>query len=179
MAWTGDPAKLNGGGPIWAIFDADAVTREKWATEPPVVDRARGYFFSADTLEELAKQFTRNPYQWRPMPGNVLRETVERFNTFVDTGVDLDFKRPNPRYKIQTPPFYAAWATPSLHDSLTGLRINTRAQVLDLSSQVIPGLYCAGETMGGFALHGLGRCIVFGRIAGMEAGKPEAPRRSQ
>jgi urocanate reductase len=25
LAWTGDPNKLNGGGPIWAIFDADAV----------------------------------------------------------------------------------------------------------------------------------------------------------
>ena len=24
LAWTGDPKKLNGGGPIWAIFDADA-----------------------------------------------------------------------------------------------------------------------------------------------------------
>jgi len=30
LAWTGDPNKFNGGGPIWAIFDADAVTREEW-----------------------------------------------------------------------------------------------------------------------------------------------------
>ena len=30
MAYNGDPNKLNGGGPIWAIFDADAVAREKW-----------------------------------------------------------------------------------------------------------------------------------------------------
>lgn len=171
MAWSGDPAKLNGGGPIWAIFDADAVKREKWSTEPPVVDRAGGYFFSGDTLEELAAQIKRNPYQWRPMPGAALRQTVERFNSFVDTGVDLDFKRPSPPHKIATPPFYAAWSTPSLHDSLTGLRTNTSAQVMDYQSQVIPGLYCAGEAQGGFALHGLGRCIVFGRIAGMEAAK--------
>jgi succinate dehydrogenase/fumarate reductase flavoprotein subunit len=171
MAWTGDPAKLNGGGPIWAIFDADAVVRERWSTEPPVVDRERGYFFSGDTLEDLAKQIDRNPYQWRPMPGAALRETVERFNSFVETGVDLDFKRPSPPHKIAKPPFYAAWATPCLHDSLSGLRTNNRAQVLDVGGNVIPGLYCAGETQGGFAQHGLARCVVFGRIAGMEAAK--------
>jgi urocanate reductase len=171
MAWTGDPAKLNGGGPIWAIFDAEGVKREKWSTEPPVVDRERGYFFSADTLEELAAQVKKNPFQWRPMPGAALRETVERFNSFVDTGVDADFKRRTPPHKIATPPFYAAWATPSLHDSLTGVKTNTKCQVVDLQGAVIPGLYCAGEAQGGFALHGLGRCITFGRIAGMEAAK--------
>ena len=171
MAWTGDPAKLNGGGPVWAIFDSAAVEREKWSTEPPVVDRERGYFFSGDTLEELAGQIRRNPFQWRPMPGATLRDTVERFNSFVDTGVDLDFKRRTPPHKIETPPFYAAWATPSLHDSLSGLRTSVRGEVLTGQGEVIPGLYCAGEAQGGFALHGLGRCIVFGRIAGMTAAK--------
>lgn len=29
LAWTGDPKKFNGGGPIWAIFDAGAVAREE------------------------------------------------------------------------------------------------------------------------------------------------------
>ena len=38
MAYNGDRAKLNGGGPIWAIFDADAVAREKWNPKPPNVD---------------------------------------------------------------------------------------------------------------------------------------------
>jgi hypothetical protein len=178
LAWTGDPNKLNGGGPIWAVFDSNAVKREKWSTEPPVVDRERGYFFSADTLEELAALIKRNPYQWRPMPGDALRATVERFNSFVDTGVDTDFKRRKPPFKIDTPPFYAAWATPCLHDSLTGIRTNTRCQVLSTQGQVIPGLYAAGEAQGGFALHGLGRCITFGRIAGMEAGRrdQQSPR---
>ena len=41
----------NGGGPIWAIFDADAVAREKWDPKPPHVDIDAGFFFSADTLE--------------------------------------------------------------------------------------------------------------------------------
>ena len=38
MAHNGDPNKLNGGGPIWAIFDADAVVRERWNPKPPNVD---------------------------------------------------------------------------------------------------------------------------------------------
>jgi succinate dehydrogenase/fumarate reductase flavoprotein subunit len=41
--------------------------------------------------------------------------------------------------------------------------------VIDIRGKVIPGLYAVGETQGGFQMHGLARCIVFGRIAGMEA----------
>ena len=168
---TGDPKKLLGGGPIWAIFDADAVAREKWLTDTPHVDRAGGYFFSGATLEELAAQLKRNIYQWRPMPGDALRKTVERFNSFVVSGTDSEFKRPSPPHKIEKPPFYAAWATPCLHDSYTGLRTNTNCQVMDMQGKPIAGLFCAGETQGGIKSHGLGRCIVTGRIAGMEAAR--------
>ncbi len=35
MAYNGDTAKLNGGGPIWAIFDADAASRERWDPSRP------------------------------------------------------------------------------------------------------------------------------------------------
>jgi succinate dehydrogenase/fumarate reductase flavoprotein subunit len=167
MAYSGDESKLNGGGPIWAIFDADAVAREDWLPEPPHVDRD-GYFFSADTIAELAGKIV-NPYQKTTMPGDVLQATVERYNAFVTAGVDEDFGKPGPVHRIEKPPFYAAWATPILHDSLTGLRTNTNAEVIDTRGEVIPGLYCAGESQGGFAQHGLARCMVFGRIAGRHA----------
>jgi succinate dehydrogenase/fumarate reductase flavoprotein subunit len=167
MAYSGDPAKLNGGGPIWAIFDADAVVREQWRPTPPHVD-PDGYFFSADTLSELAGKID-NPYQKSVMPGEVLQATVERYNECVLMGVDADFNKPTPMHKIEKPPFYAAWATPILHDSLAGLRTNIHAEVIDIRGEVIPGLYCAGESQGGFAQHGLARCIVFGRIAGRHA----------
>jgi len=72
-------------------------------------------------------------------------------------------------YKIEQPPFYAAWSTPTIHDSYTGLRTNPSAQVMDLQGDVIEGLYCAGECQGGFNQHGLGRSLVFGRIAGRHA----------
>jgi len=169
MAWNGDTGKLNGGGPIWAIFDADAAAREKWNTKPPNVD-PDGYFYSAETIAELAGKI-KNPHQKKPISGEVLQETVNRYNSFVAAGADADFKKPTPMHKIEKPPFYAAWATPILHDTLTGLRTNTNAQVVDTRGQVIDGLYCAGESQGGFAQHGLARCMVFGRVAGRHAAK--------
>jgi len=169
MAWNGDTGKLNGGGPIWAIFDADAAAREKWNTKPPNVD-PDGYFYSAETIAELAGKI-KNPHQKKPISGEVLQETVNRYNSFVAAGADADFKKPTPLHKIEKPPFYAAWATPILHDTLTGLRTNTNAEVVDTRGQVIEGLYCAGESQGGFAQHGLARCMVFGRVAGRHAAK--------
>jgi succinate dehydrogenase/fumarate reductase flavoprotein subunit len=154
-------------GPIWAIFDADTVAREQWQVAPPYVD-PDGYFFRGDTLAQLAAAI-HNPYQAKPMDSATLHATVERYNAFVETGVDTDFGKPTPRYKIQTPPFYAAWATPLVHDTRAGLRINAQCQVMDLQGQVIPGLYCAGESAGGFNQHGLGRCTTQGYIAGKYA----------
>jgi succinate dehydrogenase/fumarate reductase flavoprotein subunit len=154
-------------GPVWAIFDADAVKRNKWNVEPPYVD-PEGYFFSGRTFAELAAAI-KNEYQAKPMKGETLQATVERYNSFVDAGKDADFGKPAPKHKIQTPPFYAAWATPNVHDTRSGLRINYKCQVLDMNGQVIPGLYCAGESAGGFNQHGLGRCTTQGFIAGMNA----------
>lgn len=160
-------AGANGGGPIWAIFDSAAANREEWDPNPPNVD-LNGWFFKANSIRGLAGKIA-NPYQRQPISPEMLEETVAHYNEFVEAGRDEDFGKPGPKYKIETPPFYAAWATPIVHDSLTGLRIDTRCRVLDLQGQVIPGLYAAGETAGGFALHGLPRAIVFGRIAGREA----------
>ena len=167
LANHGDTTKLNGGGPIWAIFDAGTVQRENWNPRPPHVD-ADGYFYSADTIPELAARI-RNPHQRYPVSGAVLQATVNRYNSFADAGADADFKKSAPLHKIETAPFYAAWATPIVHDALSGLRTNTNAEVIDTRGAVIPGLYCAGESQGGFAQHGLCRCMVFGRIAGRHA----------
>src|SRR2546429_6756868 len=40
-------------------------------------------------------------------------------------------------HKIEKPPFYAAWSTPILHDTLTGLRTNTNGEVMDIRGEVI------------------------------------------
>ncbi|MGB7949876.1 MAG: FAD-binding protein, partial [Candidatus Binatia bacterium] len=120
------------------------------------------------TLGELAAAI-KNEYQAKPMKGEILQATVERYNSFVDAGKDLDFGKPTPQYKVQSPPFYAAWATPVVHDTRAGLRINAKCQVIDMNGQVIPGLYCAGESAGGFNQHGMGRCATQGFISGINA----------
>ena len=158
----------NGGGPIWAIFDADAVAREKWNPIAPQVDFENGFFFKADTIADLARAI-RMKYQRVPMPVENLEETVARYNSFVDKGVDEDFAKPTPKFKIAKAPFYAAWATPMPHDTRAGLRINAKCQVVDLHGEVIPGLYCGGESAGGFSQHGTGRATCQGYIAGGNA----------
>ena len=60
----------------------------------------------------------------------------------------------------------------TVHHTMGGLEINTKAQVLDANGKVIPGLYAAGETTGG--IHGSNRLggnaiadiMTFGRDAG-------------
>ncbi len=154
-------------GPVWAIFDADAVEREAWKVTPPHVD-PQGYFFTANTITELAGAI-QNEYQARPVKGAKLQTTVERYNSFVDAGEDTDFGKPAPKYKIERPPFYAAWATTVVHDTRAGLRINAKCQVIAMNGIVIPGLYCAGESAGGFNQHGMGRCATQGFISGINA----------
>jgi succinate dehydrogenase/fumarate reductase flavoprotein subunit len=158
----------NGGGPIWAIFDSDAVAREDWDPKPPNVDIDRGFFFSAEAVGELARKIVMK-YQRVPMPPENLEASVARYNSFVDSGVDEDFGKPEPLFKIAKPPFYAAWATPVLHDTRAGLRINSKCQVLDMRGDVIPGLYCGGESAGGFSQHGLARATCQGFISGKNA----------
>jgi predicted oxidoreductase len=85
------------------------------------------------------------------------------------SAADKDFGKPKPMYKIAKPPFYAAWATPVVHDTRAGLRINSECQVIDINGQVIPGLYYGGESAAGFNQHGLARAACYGYIAGNAA----------
>jgi succinate dehydrogenase/fumarate reductase flavoprotein subunit len=137
-----------------------------------------GYFFRADTIEDLA-QAIRNEYQWRAMPPDALKQTVDRYNSFVDKGQDDDFKKPKPLFKIQKPPFYAAWSTPCIHDTYAGLRIDVNGQVADTDGVPIPGLYATGDCSGGFAQHGLGKSFVFGHLAALHAVNGEAVPRAK
>jgi len=53
-----------------------------------------------------------------------------------------------------------------------GIKINTNCQALEPDGRIIPGLYAAGECVGGIFYDdyigggSLARCVVLGRIAG-------------
>ena len=162
------------GGPIWAVFDADTVARNKWNVTYPDVDVKGGRFFSGNTIAELAGNIVNKYFDSVKMSATVLQDTVTRYNSFVDKGVDEDFNKPKPLYKLQKPPFYAAWATPCPHDTLTGLRINGQCQVVDIYGKVIPSLYAAGEAAGGHQVHGHGKVITAGYTAGTNAAKEKS-----
>ena len=118
--WNTGGARLPGAGPdLGPFFDSDAVTREKWTSTPPSVDIAEGIFLQRQHPGSTGCEI-QNKYQTTPMSGTALQATVERYNSFfVDAGKDSDFAKPAPTHKIQTAPFYAAWATPVVHDTRT------------------------------------------------------------
>lgn len=157
------------GGPLWAIFDADAVNRHGWIIDDVSVDVKDGRFFKANTVEELADKIVNKYYEQIKMDPQTLSQTISRYNGFVERGVDEDFGKPSVPYKIEKGPFYAAWATPGFHDTMTGLRVNRKMQVMDLFGKTISGLYCCGESSGGQKIHGFGRVLTSGYIAGLYA----------
>ncbi|HWR11018.1 MAG TPA: FAD-binding protein [Rectinemataceae bacterium] len=159
-------------GPQWAIFDSQAVKREKWVIDGSTVHP--DYFFSAPSLAELAAKIEACPYQKVKMPAANLEATVAEYNKAVDLGVDEAFNKPKPQYKIVEGPFYAAWATITVHDTYAGLRINQECKVMTMDGDVIPGLYCGGESAAGCSQHGLARCLTQGFIAGAVAAKEQA-----
>lgn len=162
-------------GPLWAIFDQAALDRTGWDITPPFTSETNGYFFSADTIEELAEKIQAGN-EFQRMPLRHLAETVSTWNSYVDDGFDPDFERGNdaPMHKIDSPKFYAASIMVIWHDSYGGLRINGKAQVLDMAGQPIPGLYSGGEAAGGVNKHGLGRGLVQGYMAGTNAAEEQA-----
>lgn len=156
-------------GPLWAIFDHEAVERTGWELRFPYV-ADNGYFFEADTIEDLAAQIEAG-HEFQRVPLKYLSETVTTWNGYVESGVDPEFEREvdAPLHRIATPPFYALSIMVIWHDSYGGLRVNGRQQVIDMQGKVIPGLYAGGEAVGGFNKHGLGKAHVHGYIAGTYA----------
>jgi len=161
-------------GPIWAIFDQDAVDRNGWELRFPYV-ADNGYYFKADTIQALA-ELIENGNEYQRVPLKYLAETVATWNGYVDAGADPEFEREvdAPMYPVATAPFYALSIMILWHDSYGGLRVNGKNQVIDMQGNVIPGLYAGGEAVGGFNKHGLGKGHVHGYIAGTHAAQETA-----
>jgi fumarate reductase flavoprotein subunit len=125
------------------------------------------------TLEELAGK--------AGLPAEALKETVARYNRYAEAGRDPEYGRMGQvgglgkLIKIDTPPFYLVEGISAILGTYCGAQVDSRARVLNIYGEPIPGLYAAGEVMGG--LHGdgymtgtaLGKALIFGRIAGRNA----------
>ena len=78
---------------------------------------------------------------------------------------------------IDEAPFEAYQTTCGVTFTFGGIRINTKGQAMDTEELEVPGLYAAGENVGGLFWFnypggtGLMAGAVFGKIAGESAGK--------
>lgn len=123
----------------------------------------------ADTIEELAAQICMDP--------EVLVETVERYNGFVDAGEDADFGKNMPgTTRLENPPFFALTLRPRPFVSYGGVRTDVDSHVLTADGTPIPGLYASGIVCGcypeqeGLAYNGgLNQALNYGFQAGYKA----------
>ena len=153
-------------GMFYSIDDVDSVhvrhtdaQLDKWADQ--------GNIWVADTLEELAEKLGIDP--------EVLVNTVETYNGYVEAGVDPDFGKNIMDLTIKTGPFYASPHKPAIHHTMGGIHINTNTEVIDTEGNVIPGLFAAGEVTGGIHAgnrlggNAVADAFTYGRIAGAHA----------
>jgi tricarballylate dehydrogenase len=94
--------------------------------------------------------------------------------------VGLDIPKSNWANRLDQPPFEAYAVTCGITFTFGGVRIDTSAAVQDRDGRPIPGLYSAGEMVGGLFYFnypggtGLMTGAVFGRIAGTSAARAVA-----
>ena len=140
----------------------------------------------AETLEELVNKLD-------DVRASTALETILAYNKAVMTKVPFDpnvkdgrgtiglsIPKSNWANTIDQPPFEAYAVTCGLTFTFGGLKIDTSARIMDTDGVPIPGLFAAGELVGGIFYFnypggtGLMNGAVFGRIAGISAGQRAA-----
>jgi tricarballylate dehydrogenase len=158
------------------IFDAKTIDMVRDEYRIRQVTKA-----TADTIEGLAEQLD--------IDVEGLKKTIAEFNAACQPGEynpsildgvgtkGITPPKSNWALPIDKPPYTGFVVTCGITFTFGGLKINTDAQVLDLVDKPIPGLYAAGELVGGLFYQnypggtGLLNGTVFGRLAGKTAGQ--------
>jgi len=160
----------------WQVFDAKIIPALRDEYRIKQVTKVR-----ADTLEELVKKMDGVNAQ------NALRE-IREYNKAVQKDIPynmaikdgrctkgLRINKSNWANTIEDPPFEAYGVTCGVTFSFGGLKITTDGEVQDTGGNPIPGLYAAGELVGGIFYHnypggtGLTSGSVFGKLSGTSA----------
>lgn len=148
---------------FWVITDSQTIKGANFGTK-----LAMGGIHKSDSVSEMAIAMGIVPAE--------LQKTLERYNSFVKTGKDLDFGRKVFTQPIEKPPFYWGKERLLVHGTLGGVKTDTKAQVLRTDQTAIAGLYAAGEIVGGVWGHDRlgGTALMTGIVQGREAGKNAA-----
>ncbi|MPZ24975.1 MAG: FAD-dependent oxidoreductase [Micromonosporaceae bacterium] len=168
----------------WQIFDkkVSPLLRDEYRIKQATRVRA-------ESLEELARKLD-------GVSAEGFLQEVAGYNAAVDQNVPFDpnakdsrgtlglaINKSNWANTIDTPPFEAYGTTCGITFTFGGLRISPDGQVIDTEGELIPGLYAAGELVGGIFYFnypggsGLMNGSVFGRIAGAHAAQTVATDR--
>jgi len=163
----------------WQVFDAKVSKLLRSEYRIKMMTKV-----SANTLEELATRL-------EGVDAEQFLKTVREYNAAVRDDVPFDHTvkdgrsasgieppKSNWAQKLDTAPFDAYATTCGITFTFGGLRIDAETgQVLDVSHEPIPGLFCAGEMVGGLFYFnypsgtGLVSGAVFGKHAGEHAGR--------
>lgn len=160
----------------WQIFDSSVthMLRPEYRARRVTKVKANSIAELADKLDDVNR--------------DALIETIEEFNASITRDVPfspnvkdgrctrgLAIPKSNWAVALENPPFEAYAVTCGVTFTFGGLKVTTGAQVVDTRQQPIPGLYTAGEMLGGLfyfnypGATGLTSGAVFGRIAGRNA----------
>jgi tricarballylate dehydrogenase len=162
----------------WQIFDRKVqhLLRDEYRIQQ--VTKA-----SANTLEELVRKLDDVDADGALAEINAYNQAVKKdvpFNPNVKDGrgtLGLAVSKSNWANTIDEPPFEAYAVTCGITFTFGGLKIDTGARVISSDGIPIPGLYAAGELVGGIFYFnypggtGLTNGAVFGRIAGTNAAR--------
>ncbi len=161
----------------WQVFDA--------TTAPLLRDEYRirqATKVRADSLNELVRKLEGVDPDAALATLNAFNAAVTRdvaFDPNVKDGrrtVGLPMPKSNWANPIETPPFEAYAVTCGVTFTFGGLKIDGEARVVSADTGAVPGLFAAGELVGGLFYFnypggtGLMAGAVFGRIAGSSAG---------
>jgi len=160
----------------WQVFDAKVKAQLRDEYKIRQVTKV-----SADTLEELVTKLD-------DVEPKAALEELKAYNAAVKTDIPfnpnvkdgrrtegLAIPKSNWANTLDTPPFEAYAVTCGITFTFGGLRIDTAARVQSTDGEPIPGLYAAGELVGGIFYFnypggtGLTNGAVFGKIAGTGA----------
>ncbi len=163
------------GGVAFQIFDGktEPLLRQDEYTAPGVSRHEAG------TLRELAEQLGVDP--------SALEATVHEFNAAAQPGefnpavkdgkrtLGIEPPKSNWALPIDTPPYLGFPVTCGITFTFGGVKVDASARALDHHDRPLPGLFAAGELVGGLFYHnypggsGLMAGAVFGRRAGRAA----------
>lgn len=161
----------------WQIFDSTV----KYLLRPEYSARQVTKVV-ANSIDELAEKLD--------VDGEQLIKTIKEFNNAVKRDVEfnpavkdgkaaegLEISKSNWAIPLENPPYEAYSVTCGVTFTFGGLKTSTSAEVIDANHHVMPGLFVAGEMLGGLfyfnypGATGLTSGAVFGRVAGKSAAK--------